>query len=665
MRKLRRLLAYAAPHRRAFVGIGLLTLLSSALAALQPWPVKLLVDHVLGSAPAPAALQAVFRALHLSPTPSSLLVVIVLAGLVLFALHSVIELLVTRGWTARGRRMVFDVAEDLFARLQRRSLLFHLRTPVGDTMGRINTDSWCVYQVLDTLVFAPGHALLTIGLMVFLMLQLDVRLTLLALAIAPFMVVASFLLGKPLRAAARLKREIENRLQAHIHQTLTGIPVVQAFAQEQREQERFEQHADSAIAAQQRATFLGSINNLSSGLVTTFGTGVILVVGAQHVLNGQLSVGSLLVFVAYLAALQTQMKTFAGVYTSLQAQSASIDRVLEVLDTPSEVADKPGSASHEPVLARSPAFRRQDVRPAKAGTPCQQPPFMAPMGDAQIVEAPHEPGGADLPVGPDAQQRVPTTSEAVLGHIQFDHVTFGYEPGRPVLRDVSLDARPGQAVAIVGPTGAGKSTLVNLIPRFFDPIDGRVLLDGRDLRELPLRHLRAQVALVMQEPFLFPFTVAENIAYGRPDASREEIEAAARAANAHAFIEKLPKGYDTHLGQRGATLSGGERQRLSIARALLKNAPILILDEPTSALDAETEQSVMQAIERLMRGRTTFIIAHRLSTVRRADIIVVLKDGQVVESGTHAELLARGQAYARLHQTQFRQGEPERAMAPR
>jgi len=216
-----------------------------------------------------------------------------------------------------------------------------------------------------------------------------------------------------------------------------------------------------------------------------------------------------------------------------------------------------------------------------------------------------------------------------------------------------------------GPTGAGKSTLVNLIPRFFDPIDGRVLLDGRDLRELPLRHLRAQVALVMQEPFLFPFTVAENIAYGRPDASREEIEAAARAANAHAFIEKLPKGYDTHLGQRGATLSGGERQRLSIARALLKNAPILILDEPTSALDAETEQSVMQAIERLMRGRTTFIIAHRLSTVRRADIIVVLKDGQVVESGTHAELLARGQAYARLHQTQFRQGEPERAMAPR
>jgi ATP-binding cassette subfamily B protein/subfamily B ATP-binding cassette protein MsbA len=600
MHKFRRLLAYAAPHRRAFVVIGLLTLLSSALAALQPWPMKLLVDHVLDSAPAPAALQSVVRALHLSPTPLGLLVIIVLAGLVLFALNCVIELLVTRGWTARGRRMVFDVAEDLFARLQRRSLLFHARTPVGDTMGRINTDSWCVYQVLDTLVFAPGHALLTIGMMVFLMAQLDVRLTVMALAIAPFMVGASFLLGKPLRAAARLKREIESRLQTHIHQTLTGIPVVQAFAQEQREQERFQQHADSAIAAQQRATFLGSINSLSTGLVTTLGTGVILAVGAHHVLDHklgdhQLGVGGLLIFVAYLAALQSQMKTFAGVYVALQAQSASIDRVLEVLDAPPDVAEKPGAP----------------------------PP------------------------------------EAVRGHVQFNHVTFGYEPGRPVLRDVSLEARPGQAVAIVGPTGAGKSTLVNLIPRFFDPTEGRVLLDGLDLRDLPLRHLRAHVALVMQEPFLFPFTVAENIAFGRPDAPRAEIESAARAANAHAFIEKLPKGYDTPLGQRGATLSGGERQRLSIARALLKNAPILILDEPTSALDAETEQSVMQAVERLMRGRTTFIIAHRLSTVRRADVILVLKDGQVVESGTHEELLARGQAYARLHHTQFRLREPE------
>jgi ATP-binding cassette subfamily B protein/subfamily B ATP-binding cassette protein MsbA len=597
MRKYQRLLAYAAPHRRVFAVIALLTLLSSALAALQPWPVKLLVDHVLGSATLPTPLQVLFRTLGWNPTQSTLLLVIVLAGLVLFALNSVVEIVVTRGWTARGRRMVSDLSEDLFARLQRRSPLHHARTSVGETMLRVTRDSWCAYLVLDTLVFAPAHAILTIGLMAFLMAHLDGMLTLMALALAPFMVGASVLLGKPLRAAAKLKREIESQLQTHIHQTLTGIPVVQAFAQEQREQERFERYADTAVAAQQRATLLGSINSLSAGLVTTLGTGLILFFGARHVMDGRLSVGSLLVFLAYLASLQTQMKTFSGLYANLLAQSASVDRVLEVIDAAPDLPEKP---------------------------------------DAEGVGN-------------------------VRGHVRFERVSFAYEPGQPVLREVSFEAQPGQMVAIVGPTGAGKSTLVNLIPRFFDPSEGRVLLDGRDLRDLPLRQLREHVALVMQEPFLFPFTVAENIAFGRPDASRDEIEAAARAANAHEFITQLPNGFDTLIGERGARLSGGERQRLSIARALLKNAPILVLDEPTSALDTETERSILQGLERLMQGRSTFIIAHRLSTVRRADVIMVLRDGRVVEMGSHEELLSRGAFYARLHQSAL---QPERSAGP-
>jgi ATP-binding cassette subfamily B protein/subfamily B ATP-binding cassette protein MsbA len=347
---------------------------------------------------------------------------------------------------------------------------------------------------------------------------------------------------------------------------------------------RFGELTGAAVSAEQRTVLVSNLNGLFSGAINCVGRGVVLYFGAQAVLHHQLSVGGLLVFLAYLGSLQGALGSFAGVYPALQSVRPQIDRVMEVL-----------------------------------------------AADPDVVEAP----GA-VEVG------------RVAGGVELDGVVFGYAPGRPVLRGVSLSVAAGETVAVVGATGAGKSTLMSLLLRFYDPQQGRVLIDGVDIRALTVPCLRAQIGLVLQESFLFPVSIADNIAFGRPGATRAEVIAAATVANAHEFIAALPAGYDTVVGERGATLSGGERQRIAIARAVIKDAPILILDEPTSALDAVTEHGLLEALDRLMHGRTTFVIAHRLSTIRRADRIIVLDHGKVVETGTHTALLTTPGPYATL-----------------
>ncbi|MBI3801981.1 MAG: ABC transporter ATP-binding protein, partial [Deltaproteobacteria bacterium] len=400
--------------------------------------------------------------------------------------------------------------------------------------------------------------------------------------------------------AATAAHERESVIYSLVQRTMSSIRVIQAFTKEEEEHRRFMAASAESLSANLRLYNLQTLYSGVVNVVIALGTAVVVWVGAQHALDGTLSVGELVVFTTYLASLYGPINTISQTLGLIEGGKAGLGRVHEIL-----------------------AIER------------------------------------DLPEG----KRVIAANE-VRGDIVLENVTFGYVPGRPVLRGVHLRVTPGQTVAIVGPTGAGKSTLVSLLPRFYDPQDGRVLLDGTDIREFTISSLRQQIAMVLQPPLVFPITIGENIAYGRPGASREAIERAARLARIHETIARLPQGYDTLVGEQGATLSEGERQRLTIARAILRAAPILILDEPTSSVDAETEALIIEGLERLMAGRTTFIIAHRLSTVRRADVILVIRGGHIVEQGSFAELIRRQGPFATLHRTQFStQEEPQRAVS--
>jgi len=587
-----RIIAYALRQWRGLLGIAVMSCAASAVAALSPWPLKLLVDSALGPEAPPVIVRRAFESFGGSPTPLGLVVVAAVASLGVFLLSSGVDAGLSFGWTAAGQRMVYDLAADLFARLQRLSLLFHGRTPVGDSLSRLSGDAWCVYTVAEGVLVAPIQHLLTLALIGAVAWRLDARLALISLAVAPLLGASAYVFGRRLKRVAQTNREAQSRLTSFVHTTIGAIPLVQAFGAEGRNVARYRELAADAVRGARRGGVLKQAYAVVNGAAVTVGTAVVLYFGGRRVLDGAMSLGSLLVFLAYLRTLQGATQGLLGVYGNLRSVSASVDRVSELLDVEVGVREA------------------RDARPLVA-------------------------------------------SRGAGRRVTWENVSFGYEDGTEVLHDVSLDVPAGQMLAIVGPTGAGKSTLVSLIPRFFDPAAGRVMIDEQELRHARLKDVRAAVSIVLQEPFLLPLSVAENIAYGRPGASRQDVERAAVAANADAFVRALPGGYDAVIGERGATLSGGERQRLAIARAILKDAPILILDEPTASLDAATEASVMDALARLTAGRTTLVIAHRLATVRRADAVAVVESGRIVQHGTHAELMARGGLYRRLNELQF------------
>jgi ATP-binding cassette subfamily B protein/subfamily B ATP-binding cassette protein MsbA len=449
------------------------------------------------------------------------------------------------------------------------------------------------------------------------MAQLNLRLAAIAMVAVPILLLSIKVFGRAMRVRGTAAQQAEGKVYALIHQGITALPLIQSHAREDHERRRFMTHTEAArqqkMAQQGLEVFYwGSISVILSAC--TLG---VTWVGAQQVLAANLTVGELLVFLAYVAQLFDPLHQLSQVGATLSSASASTRRVFEILDTPEEVKDRPEARQ---------VSQGRDLE-GSAGLPTSADDMFAAGG---------------------APAKSPCLPLPVYGNVTYDDVSFGYESSRPVLRQISFKQLAGTSAAIIGPSGAGKTTLLNLLPRFFDPAGGAVLLEGVDLRDLRLEDLRAQIALVLQEPIILPTTVAENISYGKPQATMEEIEAAAHAAGAAQLIEKLPEHYRTIIGDGGARLSVGEKQRINLARAFLKDAPILLMDEPTSALDVESEAQVVASLFALMRGRTTLMVAHRLSTIRRVDKILVVDNGRLTETGAPEDLLAEQGYYARV-----------------
>ncbi len=579
-----RLFRGAGPPAGAMAAIVALTLAGTLVAVAVPWPMQFLVDHVLGTRPVSTRAARVLAALGLHSKTAAVFALAVTA-LLLHLTGGLLDAARARLEVATGHGVANALRARVFDHLQRLSLLEHRVMPMGDQLYRLNYDTACVDQLLVSGLLPLAGAGLRLAAMFFILWGLDRGLALLTLAVVPPMVLCvRYHIGR-LEAESQGVCERESEVLGLAERVLGALPIVKAFVREDDESTRFRAQSDRALAARMALTVRETWFGLAVNGVTATGTAAVMAAGGLKVLAGTLTVGQLLVVIAYLASVYDPLHAISHTLGQMQSALAGARRVLDVL--------------------------------------------------AKEVEPRREHGARELP--------------PVRGHILMDGVTFGYRPEAPAVEEVSFEATPGSMVAIVGHTGAGKTTLAGLLLRYFDPQRGRVLIDGHDLREVSVASLRRQISLVPQESTLFPVSIAENIRYSKPEASDDEIYAAAVAAHAHEFIAALPEGYRTILAEGGASVSGGERQRIALARAFLKGAPILILDEPTSSLDASTEALILESLGRLMAGRTAIIIAHRLSTIRRADQILVIQDGRLVERGTHRELLADQGRYASLH----------------
>lgn len=560
------------PHIAALFTLSLLTL---PLTLLSPVPLKLVLDHVLGDRPWPAA----FQWLEPESGDRTMLMLALAAGMVIAvaAAKLTLELLFSLLRTYSGEKLVLSFRARLFRHVQRLSLSYHDAKGTADSAYRIQYDAPAIQWITIDAIIPLVTAAFTLLAMIVVMARIDWQIAVIALAVAPLLFGLSQVYSRKLKLRWRDAKNLETSAYSVVQEVLSSVRVVKAFVQEHREQQRYEQKAGRNLEQHLRLARTGGVFNLINGIAMAAGTAVVLFIGARQVLQGAITVGELVLVMSYLAMLYTPLQTLSKSAASLQGSLVSAERAFALLDEEADVPEKP------------------DAKPL-------------------------------------ARAR---------GDVVFRDVRFSYNASRTAIDGVSFHVPPGSRVGIAGTTGSGKSTMMNLLLRLYDPESGAILLDGTDLRDYRLQDLRNQFAIVLQEPVLFSSTIAENIAYAKPGATAEEIVEAAKTANAHEFILRLPEGYATQVGERGVQLSGGERQRISLARAFLKDAPILILDEPTSSVDTATEQAIMSAMEKLMQGRTSFMIAHRLSTLDLCTMRLQLERGKLVSvsSETARELV--------------------------
>jgi subfamily B ATP-binding cassette protein MsbA len=560
---------------------------------LDPWPLKIVFDHVFGSKRMPGWLAGIVG--YIGTDKFSILNFAVLAVIVIAtfgAISSYFEKYLT---TSVGQWVMHDLRRVLYSHIQKLSLSYHDQKRTGDLISRVTSDIDAVQSLISNVLLGMLVNLLTLLGMMLVMLYLNWVFTLIALVVAPGLFLVVYHFTHRIKQASRAMRRQEGEVVNVLEEVLSSIRVVKAFAREDYEQARFERESRESVEKALLARNVKAKLPPLVEIIVACGTCLVLWYGARLVLSGALTSGELLVFLLYLGKMYKPMRELSKMTDTISKASVGWERIREVLENEKQVLDLPGAKP-------APRFK---------------------------------------------------------GKIEFDHVSFSYEANQRVLNDVSLRIAPGQLAALVGPTGAGKTTIASLLPRFYEPTSGEIRIDGTDIRRFQQKSLREEISFVLQETLLFRATVAENIAYGKPNATQEEIVRAAKLANADEFIDRMPDGYDTMIGERGVTLSGGQRQRVTIARAIIRNSPILILDEPSAGLDAASEKLVFDALENLMEGRTSIVIAHRLATVRRADVIFVIDQGRVVEQGTHDELLASGGLYSHLYELQFSGEEAE------